>query len=394
MALDMTVNRLPARTWNWLKMNESSLKDMEARGSCFVKMEGSAAVDENGNAPEGPSAGVSGELSEELCAGAKAEDGAGENGAEDEETDFSSIATGMGEDMDRLAAEADASTIRIFGGESSLHFQCKDGEKSFQRVEISAAAGETVTVIMDYTSDAHAAGLAAFQTRIMMDQGAKVRLVQVQLLGEGYTVLNDVGALCGDDAQLQVVQLFLGGEKTYGGCLADLDGRGSGLDVTVGYLGRGHQAFDMNYEALHRGKKTQSQMAVSGVLGDSAFKLFRGTIDFKLGSSGAKGDEKEDVLIMGDDAVNQTIPLILCAEEDVEGNHGASIGRLDDELLFYLCSRGMSEEAAGAMISRARIDAVSRKIGHEETEKLVSDYLREVLGDGQPEDEDGGGQDR
>ena len=49
---------------------------------------------------------------------------------------------------------------------------------------------------------------------------------------------------------------------------------------------------------------------------------------------------------MGEDAVNQTIPLILCGEEDVQGSHGATIGRLDDELLFYLCSRGMSRQAA------------------------------------------------
>lgn len=53
----------------------------------------------------------------------------------------------------------------------------------------------------------------------------------------------------------------------------------------------------------------------------------------------------------GDDIVNQTIPLILCAEEDVEGNHGASMGDLDDATLFYLCSRGLSREEAERMDS-------------------------------------------
>ncbi len=43
---------------------------------------------------------------------------------------------------------------------------------------------------------------------------------------------------------------------------------------------------------------------------------------------------------MGDDVVNQTIPLILCAEEDVKGSHGASIGQLDEETLFYMQARG------------------------------------------------------
>ena len=84
--------------------------------------------------------------------------------------------------------------------------------------------------------------------------------------------------------------------------------------------------------ALHEGKKTQSNMQAGGVLRDHAFKLYRGTIDFKWGAKGAVGNEKEDVLLLSNDVVNQTIPLILCAEEDVEGNHGATIGKLDDEL--------------------------------------------------------------
>ena len=59
-------------------------------------------------------------------------------------------------------------------------------------------------------------------------------------------------------------------------------------------------------------------MNADGVLQDRSAKLFRGTIDFQKGAAGSKGDEKEDVLLLGEDVVNRTIPLILCAEEDVE----------------------------------------------------------------------------
>ena len=69
-----------------------------------------------------------------------------------------------------------------------------------------------------------------------------------------------------------------------------------------------------------------------------------------------------DVLLLDDGVQNQTIPLILCAEEDVEGNHGASIGSLDDELIFYLESRGISEEAAYELMAKARLKAVCKKI--------------------------------
>ena len=130
----------------------------------------------------------------------------------------------------------------------------------------------------------------------------------------------------------------------------------------------------------HIGKKTVSSMNAGGVLRDKAHKLFRGTIDFPLGSSGAKGDENEDVLILGEDVINQTVPLILCAEEDVEGNHGASIGRPSDDVLFYLASRGLDEEEACNLMARAKLDALCSKIGGEELETLAKSCLEEVTG--------------
>jgi Fe-S cluster assembly scaffold protein SufB len=65
---------------------------------------------------------------------------------------------------------------------------------------------------------------------------------------------------------------------------------------------------------------------------------------------------------MDDTVVNKTVPLILCDEEDVSGAHGGSIGRLDDETLFYMMSRGMSKEAVYETVAASRIDAVINMI--------------------------------
>ena len=363
--LDLKVNRLPVRTWNRLKMNEARLERIAAGKAPAVITEG---------------------FLEPVAW----------------EEDFSSVATGMGRDMDRLRDAAEATAIRI-GTEAYparaaaiqgaaepapgkedravLHFICQDGENSFQPVEILAGEGERLTVVMDFTSAPGDGGQIAVQTRFKARKNARVQLIQLQLLGSGYRMLNDIGGSCGDGASVEIVQLFLGGAETYAGCLAELDGVESALSVDVGYLGREGQRFDMNYVANHRGRRSKSRIMAGGVLRDHAFKLFRGTIDFKAGAAGAEGEEQEDVLILGDDAVNQTIPLILCAE-DVQGSHGATIGRLDDELLFYLCSRGMSREKAAQVMTRAKLDKVCRRIGDEAARRLAQDYLEEVSGDG------------
>ena len=116
-------------------------------------------------------------------------------------------------------------------------------------------------------------------------------------------------------------------------------------------------------------------MNASGVLREQGRKLFRGPIDFRKGAAGAVGNEKEDVLLLDDTVVNQTIPLILCEEEDVEGNHGATIGKLDEELLFYLESRGIPKTEVYEMMGKARINAIISRIEDERTRKLVAGYL-------------------
>ena len=157
----------------------------------------------------------------------------------------------------------------------------------------------------------------------------------------------------------------------------ELKGDRSSFKAHIGYLGEKDQYLDMNYIARHLGKKTESLMESNGVLNENAFKLFRGTIDFVKGSVGAVGNESEDVLLLGDEVENQTIPLILCAEEDVEGNHGASIGELDEKTLFYLMSRGFTEEEAKKLIARSRLDAVAGMIGEPSVREKTLNYLEE-----------------
>ena len=116
-------------------------------------------------------------------------------------------------------------------------------------------------------------------------------------------------------------------------------------------------------------------MDANGILKGNAKKLFRGTIDFITGCAGAKGAESEDVLLIDEGVENQTIPLILCGEEDVEGSHGATIGRLDEQMLFYLASRGFDSEEAKRLVARARVDALCAKIPSEEIQKEIQMML-------------------
>ena len=77
--------------------------------------------------------------------------------------------------------------------------------------------------------------------------------------------------------------------------------------------------------------------------------------------------------------VNRSIPLILCKEENVDGRHGATIGQLSDDMLFYMEARGIDKETAKKIMVRARLDSIARMIPDEKLKDKVSSYLDEIL---------------
>jgi len=89
----------------------------------------------------------------------------------------------------------------------------------------------------------------------------------------------------------------------------------------------------------------------------------------------------QTVLMLGDDVVNKTVPLILCAEENVVGNHGATIGELDDETLFYFESRGISRAQAENILARASIERFARTVDDEALRAQILQTLEEELND-------------
>lgn len=289
------------------------------------------------------------------------------------------------EDTQQLEAARQEDPIMVHAGKGekaarTLLIACPSGEATRQHAELAAGQGSALTVWMELSSAADAQGFLALTTSIRAGERAKVRLVQVQLLGAGCDLLNNVRIECAEGAAVEILQLFLGGASAWTALQCELNGAESSLLAETGYWLRGTQRLDMNHVTVHRAKKTSSQLLAKGVLDDQAFKLFRGTIDFQQGAAGAEGAETEDVLMLGEGAVSQTIPIILCGEEDVQGNHGATIGEVDDDVLFYLAARGLHQAEALHLLAQMKIESLRTQIGNKALEEKVYRYMKEATG--------------
>lgn len=256
-----------------------------------------------------------------------------------------------------------------------LHFDFGDKKSYLNEQTIIAEENSEITVIMDYSSEKNAEGFSEIKTKLIANPYSKIHLVKVQLLGENYTQIDDTECVTEENAFIDVTQIELGGSKIYAQVKNDLKGYQAKFNSDTAYIAKDNQVFDMNYVVNHFGQKTDTKMVVKGVVDGNALKTYRGTIDFKNGCAGATGDEQEETLLMSPKAINKSIPMILCDEEDVSGTHGATLGRLSAEELFYMQSRGIDEKEAKVMMSRAKIISVANLIPNEEIIEKILKFI-------------------
>ena len=194
---------------------------------------------------------------------------------------------------------------------------------------------------------------SAALTRIVVEAGAKLHLIEMLGVNEGQQHLESVGLEVHQDAAVDVKQYALGGSTIGLGLTANLVGARARLDLNNRYHATHEETLDINHLVRMRGTSTRAQLTESGVLNEAAKKTLRATIDLVRGAKDAQGNEIETVMILGDDVVNKTMPVILCDEDNVAGNHGATIGSVSPEQLDYLAARGLSRQAAEQLFVRA-----------------------------------------
>lgn len=277
-----------------------------------------------------------------------------------EKTETKLSLTAVGNEFLSLMEKADSF---VLSGSSSEPVRIEVEGNTSANITINVKDNSSLTVILFAKAES-----ALLHTHVNAGKYAQVKLSAVFCGGD---IVSDVSARLDEQAVLDAAELFCGGADAVSGTAAVLKGRKSQFGLDIGYLADKDNKLDISLNMIHEGSKTVSDANISGVLDGSAEKTFKGTIDFKKNAKGAKGSEHEDVMLLSEDAVNKTVPLILCEEEDVEGNHGAAIGRIDKNVIFYMQSRGLPVDEIYKIIAHSKISRVIGKIDDEKTAERI-----------------------
>ena len=128
------------------------------------------------------------------------------------------------------------------------------------------------------------------------------------------------------------------------------------------YIGKDNDLIDINYDMKNIGKSSINNLKVEGCLKDKSKKVFRGIVDFVEGSTKSTGIENENCILLSDTCLSRSVPILLCHEEDVIGAHGESTGKISEDKLFYLMSRGLSYEEATKLIVLSNFNSIINEI--------------------------------
>ena len=376
---------MPAPTWSWLKMNDVTIQvpdDLER--NCQVEIEAGDTLD-NTTSFEGSVAAL-----QERIDSARTDKPADERamitaatGADRgaEELDIPALSTyehravlseiacdiandfetGVGADMRAYlnflaGGTAVLATEEGEEAEATIRVTTHEGEASGASIDIVVAPNSTFSIALSLDSAADAPAFMGSTMRVFAGAGARVDITVYLTASDAVTCVEDSGFVLDEGARVNVRHVVLGGGCTATGLAADLRGDRSRIDVDTSYLASGTQQRDFNYIIRHRGRKTVSNMDANGVLTGTSKKCLRGTIDLIHGAKGAEGNERETVLLASKGVDNKTVPNILCDEDDVAGNHGATIGHVRPDQLFYAACRGLSQEQTEALFLSAKLE--------------------------------------
>ncbi len=241
------------------------------------------------------------------------------------------------------------------------------------------------TVVETYaSSDSVGAALVVPVTQIRLEGRAILRRIRVQREGPSLFEAALTRVLVGRDAVYEDFSLALGAGLSRQDLQVGLAEPGARAVLNGFYGVDGDRLADHHTEVDHRAPVTTSRQLYKGILADAGRAVFNGRILVRSEAQGTNSYQLNKNLMLGDGCRVDTKPQLEIFADDVKCTHGAAIGRLNDEEIFYLRSRGIDHKKARGMLVRAYVDEVAGAVVsprvRQDLERSIDPFLRGIIG--------------
>lgn len=215
---------------------------------------------------------------------------------------------------------------------------------------IELEEGASLSVIINYRSKDQEAHYRNSVLKVIAKANSELKLCRVQNLNLQSKSHDFSDFDIASDAQVNYFSVEMGGKINAVSSTAYLKGYRAGIHMMPAYLADQKRKCDLAYSVIFQGKNCQGYINGNGAVFGGAKKVFRGNIYFERGSARSVGREGSFDILLDQDLRAHSIPTLFCDEDDVIGEHYASVGKIDEKKLMYLMSRGISEAQAKKIV--------------------------------------------
>ncbi len=241
---------------------------------------------------------------------------------------------------------------------------------------IVAEAGARVTCIDEYVSpDLEKESLSLNGVEIFGADGASVSYLALQHYGRGVKHFSMQHSNTGKDSTLNSYNVTLGADLARADVTSHLEGQGARSEMLALWFGDRDQHFDHHTLQHHKAPNAYSDLLYKGALTAKSKSVFRGLIKVAEGAQLTDAYQTNRNLLLSPDASAVTLPSLEIRADDVRCSHGATVGQVDDTMLFYLMSRGLDREQAEHLLVFGFFDEVLERLPGEGVRSRIRESI-------------------
>ena len=256
-----------------------------------------------------------------------------------------------------------------------LLFTTDDGKVSFPRVLIVAESFAEATIIETYNRNAETKYLTNAVVEISVADEAKIKHFRVQRESHEAFHISTTAAEVGRGSIYDTTAINLGAKLSRHDVALKFNAEGGEAFVDGLYFLGESQHHDTHSIISHNVPNCTSHQTYKGILNDKSRGVFNGKVFVAVGASGTDGYQSNKNLLLSNEARIDTKPQLEIFNDDVKCSHGATVGQLEEEELFYLLSRGLNESLAKNLLTYGFAEEIVNKIEIESIKKQLDEAV-------------------
>ena len=257
-----------------------------------------------------------------------------------------------------------------------------DGSLSSCRILIEVGRNARIDFVESHVSLAESASFSNLVIELRLDSGACVNFLRLQDCSESAIETVKLIASIGDSATLNYCSVDVGGSLVRNDVSVSMGNPGASFNGTGLYLSGARQHIDNHVRVDHKVGPARSDTEFRGILHGKSRCVFNSKAVVHAGADGTDARQSNHNLLLSTQAEIDTKPELEIYADEVEASHGATVGQLDEQAVFYLRCRGLSEESARRMLTagfcRAVTDRMENRLLAEWCEKLLDSAMQET----------------